>query len=222
MFGKKGVVALRSRGVDYWRCLPLGRVRQYKSDVTVQALGSFVKNTTDNGVTHSATNSGGVLGTYRYYFGRHNGVEFNYGYTLNSQQYALDGNVSSTKAYSHEATAAYVWRLPLRRVTPFALAGTGSLIFDPKDIGGDRAGSSSVRLWRRCGFRSRQPLVPAGAISRAGLQQSDAGSVDGERGAADASRRTVGWIRIPVLIRPADSLRSWFGARQFLPNRDRQ
>jgi opacity protein-like surface antigen len=100
-------------------------------------LGSFVKDTTDNGVTHSATNSGGVLGTYRYYFGRHNGVEFNYGYTLNSQQYALDGNTSSTKAYSYEATAAYVWRLPLHRVTPFALAGAGSLVFDPKDIGGD-------------------------------------------------------------------------------------
>src|SRR5438477_6620 len=86
---------------------------------------------------HSATNSGGVLGTYRYYFGRHNGVEFNYGYTVNSQQYAQGGNFASTKAYSHEATAAYVWRLPLRRVTPFALAGAGSLVFDPKDIAGD-------------------------------------------------------------------------------------
>ena len=30
-----------------------------------------------------------------------------------------------------------MWRLPLRRITPFALAGTGSLIFDPKDFGGD-------------------------------------------------------------------------------------
>ena len=61
----------------------------------------------------------------------------NYGYTLNSQRYALNGNVSSTAAYSHEATAAYVWRMPLRRVTPFALAGAGSLVFDPKDIAGD-------------------------------------------------------------------------------------
>jgi opacity protein-like surface antigen len=136
MFGNKGVIALALAASAM--VLPaFGQSEEYKSDVTVQALGSFVKNTTDNGVTHSATNSGGVLGTYRYYFGRHNGVEFNYGYTLNSQQYALDGNISSTKAYSHEATAAYVWRMPLRRVTPFALAGTGSLIFDPKDIGGD-------------------------------------------------------------------------------------
>ena len=137
MFGKKSVVAL-ILGASAVGLPAFGQGEESKSDVTVQALGSFVKDTTDNGVTHSASNSGGVLGTYRYYFGRHNGVEFNYGYTLNSQRYALDGNIASTKAYSHEATAAYVWRLPLRRITPFALAGAGSLIFDPKDIGGTR------------------------------------------------------------------------------------
>jgi opacity protein-like surface antigen len=136
MFANKGVVALML-GASVLGLPAFAQSEEFKSDVAVQALGSFVKDTTDNGVTHSATNSGGVLGTYRYYFGRHNGVEFNYGYTLNSQQYALDGNTSSTKAYSYEATAAYVWRLPLHRVTPFALAGAGSLVFDPKDIGGD-------------------------------------------------------------------------------------
>jgi opacity protein-like surface antigen len=136
MFGNKGVVAL-VLGASVLGLPAFAQSEEYKSDVTVQALGSFVRDTTGNGVTHSATNSGGVLGTYRYYFGRHNGVEFNYGYTLNTQQYALGGNVASTKAYSHEATAAYVWRLPLRRVTPFALAGAGSLIFDAKDISSD-------------------------------------------------------------------------------------
>lgn len=136
MFGNKGVVAL-VLGASVLGLPAFAQSEEFKSDVAVQALGSFVKETTDNGVTHSATNSGGVLGTYRYYFGRHNGVEFNYGYTLNSQQYAQGNNFASTKAYSHEATAAYVWRLPLGRVTPFALAGAGSLIFDPKDISAD-------------------------------------------------------------------------------------
>jgi hypothetical protein len=32
-----------------------------RSDATVQALGSFVKTTTDNDVQRGATNSGGVL-----------------------------------------------------------------------------------------------------------------------------------------------------------------
>jgi opacity protein-like surface antigen len=136
MFGKKGLVAL-VLGASAMALPAFGQAEEFKSDVAVQALGSFVKDTSENGVTHSASNSGGVLGTYRYYFGRHNGVEFNYGYTQNSQRYALGGNVASTQAYSHEATAAYVWRLPLNRITPFALAGAGSLVFDPKDIGGD-------------------------------------------------------------------------------------
>jgi outer membrane immunogenic protein len=136
MFGNKGVVALLL-GASVMGLPVFAQSEERKSDVAVQALGSFVKDKTENGVTHSASNSGGVLATYRYYFSRNNGVEFNYGYTLNSQRYALDGNIASTKAYSHEATAAYVWRLPLNRVTPFALAGAGSLVFDPKDIGGD-------------------------------------------------------------------------------------
>ena len=136
MFGKKGLVALLL-GASAMGLPAFGQSEEFKSDVAVQALGSFVKDKTENGVTHSASNSGGVLGTYRYYFNRNNGVEFNYAYTLNSQRYALDGNIASTKAYSHEATAAYVWRLPLNRVTPFALAGAGSLMFDAKDVAGD-------------------------------------------------------------------------------------
>ena len=102
----------------------------YKNDVAVQAFGSFVKSTTQNGIQQNATNSGGVLGSYRYFFNNHNGVEMNYGYSLNTQSYATQG-VSS---YSHEASAAYIFRLPRRHWTPFALAGVGALVFDPKDF----------------------------------------------------------------------------------------
>ena len=61
-----------------------------KNEVSVQAFGSFVKSTTDNGIENKATNSGGVLGSYR---------------------------------YSREISAAYVFRLPMRKFTPFVLAG---------------------------------------------------------------------------------------------------
>jgi opacity protein-like surface antigen len=37
-------------------------------------------------------------------------------------------------SYSHEASAAYIFRLPRRHWTPFALAGVGGLVFDPKDF----------------------------------------------------------------------------------------
>ena len=107
-----------------------------KNEVSVQAFGSFVKSTTNNGIENQATNSGGVLGSYRYFFNAHSGVEANYGYSLNTQSYGSTAGVLGVKSYSHEISAAYVFRLPMRKFTPFVLAGAGGLIFDPKDFAG--------------------------------------------------------------------------------------
>jgi hypothetical protein len=60
---------------------------RFKSEASVQALGSYVKQTTQNGVDPGATDSAGVLATYRYYFSRHHGVEANYSWTSNTQKY---------------------------------------------------------------------------------------------------------------------------------------
>ena len=107
-----------------------------KNEVSVQAFGSFVKGTTDNGIENKATHSGGVLGSYRYFFSAHHGVEANYGYSLNTQNYTSTSGVLGVKSYSHEISAAYVFRVPMRKFTPFLLAGAGGLIFDPKDFAG--------------------------------------------------------------------------------------
>jgi len=107
-----------------------------KNEVSAQAFGSFVKSTTNNGIENKATNSGGVLGTYRYFFNTHNGVEANYGYSLNTQSYGLSSGLLGVKNYNHEISAAYVFRVPMRKFTPFVLAGAGGLIFDPKDVAG--------------------------------------------------------------------------------------
>jgi len=105
-----------------------------RQEASVQAFGSFVKSTTDNGVQQNATNSGGILGSYRFFFSGHQGVELNYGYALNTQNYALAAGTTGLNAYSHEATAAYVLRFPARRFTPFVLAGAGALVFDPNNV----------------------------------------------------------------------------------------
>jgi opacity protein-like surface antigen len=105
---------------------------RFKSEVTAQAIGSFVKSTTQNGVPQSATNTAGVLGAYRYYFNRHMGVEVNYGFTQNTERYGVSGIDTN----SHEVSAAYVLRFPQRRWSPFVLAGAGGLIFDPKNFAG--------------------------------------------------------------------------------------
>ena len=107
-----------------------------RSEVTVQAFGSFVSSTTDNGVQQGATNSGGVLGSYRFFFSKSHGVEVNYGYSLNTQTYGLAAGPLGVKSNQHEVTAAYVYRHALRHFTPFVEAGVGGLVFDPKDSPG--------------------------------------------------------------------------------------
>ena len=105
---------------------------RFKSEASVQALGSFVKQTTEDGIDQSATNSAGVLATYRYYFSRHHAVEANYSWTSNTQIYTGFG----VDTNSHEISAAYVFRMPMKRWSPFVLAGAGALIFDPKNFAG--------------------------------------------------------------------------------------
>lgn len=73
-----------------------------RSDVAVQAFGSWVKSTTQNGVGQSASNSGGVLASYRFFFNEKNGAELDYGYSLNTQSYSGQG----VNSYSHEGSAA--------------------------------------------------------------------------------------------------------------------
>lgn len=107
-----------------------------RQDVTVQAFGSFVTGTTQNGINNTATNSGGVLASYRYFFSTHHGVEANYGYSENTQSYGSAAGTVGVKTNSHEVSGAYVFRMPFGKVTPFALAGVGALIFDPTDFAG--------------------------------------------------------------------------------------
>src|SRR5438094_188523 len=104
-----------------------------RSDATVQAFGSFVKTTTDNGVQQGATNSGGVLASYRFFFSDSHGVEVNYGYSLNTQNYGLAGGRFGVRSNQHEVTAAYVYRHNLRHFAPFVETGVGGLVFDPTD-----------------------------------------------------------------------------------------
>ena len=108
----------------------------YKNEASVQAFGSFVDTTRSNGVNQSATNSGGVLASYRFFFTQHQGVELNYGYALNTQNYGLENGPIGVRTYSHEVSGDYVLRFPQRHWTPFLLAGAGGLIFDPNNFAG--------------------------------------------------------------------------------------
>jgi opacity protein-like surface antigen len=110
-------------------------------------LVSFVKSTTSDGGRNSATNSGGVLVNYRRFFNIHNGSEVNYCCALNTQHFLVPGGESGVNTNSHEVPGAYVFRLPLRRFTPFVIAGAGALIFDPKDFQGANSQTRAAFLY---------------------------------------------------------------------------
>lgn len=109
-----------------------------KQDVSVSALGSFQQGTTGNGINQTATNSPGVLFSYRYFFTDHQGIELNYGFSRFDQEFTPFGANTATfaplgvTANTNEATASYVYRFGVRhRLTPFVSAGTGALLFVP-------------------------------------------------------------------------------------------
>ena len=116
--------------------LPAYSQEDFRSEITVQGLGSFSQETTRTGVKQDATNSGGILAGYRYYFTKHIGAEINYGYSLNTQTYRQAAGTIGIKSYSHETTGALVYRVPFERWSVFGLAGAGAIVFNPKDLRG--------------------------------------------------------------------------------------
>jgi hypothetical protein len=88
MLSSKALLSMIAGAIDM--CSPAFAQEEtpaYKNEASVQPFGSFVKSTTSNGVDQTATNSGGVLASYRFLFNAHNGIEANYGYGLNTQNY---------------------------------------------------------------------------------------------------------------------------------------
>jgi opacity protein-like surface antigen len=120
------------------------------SDITVSAFGIFQQGNTGNGINQSATDSTGVLATYRYFFTDHQGVEVDYAFGRFNQQFSAPSATTpfsfAVPADMNEATASYVYRHAIgHRLTPFVSAGTGALLFLPDAFtAGGASGSTFV------------------------------------------------------------------------------
>jgi len=103
------------------------------SQITVQGTGLIGKSTDGNSSRYDTTKSGGFLVGYSYQFNAWTGVEGNYGYTRNTQNFFGASSTTSLQANVHEVTGAFVAHFPtsVHGVRPYALAGGGALVFDP-------------------------------------------------------------------------------------------
>jgi len=112
--------------------------QETRSEISLQGMGMFTKDTTGNGTTQGATQTGGLLVGYRYHLNPWLSAEGVYGYGRNSQQYFTTAGLSSIQANVHQATGGFVFSLPAPRkfgIRPYVLAEGGALLFDPTGNG---------------------------------------------------------------------------------------
>jgi opacity protein-like surface antigen len=120
--------------------------QESRSEISLQGTGFFTKDTNGQGISRSATDTGGFQVGYRYNFNRWLAAEGDYGYDRNTQRYFGSFGESRVQANVHAVTGDVVVKLPLRlaRVSTYALAGGGGLIFDPtSNFGGSVTGATT-------------------------------------------------------------------------------
>jgi len=105
------------------------------SQISLQGTGLFTKDSNAGSSTQRAADSGGLLVGYSYQFNKWAGVEGNYGYSRNTQNYFGSFGQSGIRTDFHEVLGSFVFHIPVRvaNVRPYALAGGGALIFNPVD-----------------------------------------------------------------------------------------
>jgi opacity protein-like surface antigen len=104
-----------------------------RSEISLQGTGFFTKDGSGQGISRTTSETGGLSVGYRYHINRWLAAEGNYGYDRNTQKYFGGFGESRVQANVHAVTGDLVVNLPLRirRVSTYALAGGGGLIFDP-------------------------------------------------------------------------------------------
>jgi outer membrane immunogenic protein len=114
--------------------LAIGSVAQEsRSEIGLQGTGFFTKNSSGRGNVERCTETDGFTVGYRYHRSRWLSAEGNYGYDRNTQQYFGGVAESRVQANAHSVTGDLAVKLPLpvKRVSPYVVAGGGGLIFDP-------------------------------------------------------------------------------------------
>jgi opacity protein-like surface antigen len=127
--------------------LAVGAVAQEgRSEISAEGTGFYTRDSSGQGNSQRATDTGGFIVGFRYHFNRWLAAEGNYGFDRNTQEYFGGFGESRVQANVHAVTGDVVLSLPLRlkRISTYALAGGGGLIFDPRgNIGASVPGAST-------------------------------------------------------------------------------
>ena len=105
-----------------------------RSEISLQGTGSFSKDSTGEGTSHSATEAGGFLAAYRYRLNRWLSAEAAYGMNRDAQKYFISSGAFRIQSNIHQATGGLVFNLPSlakSKFSPYVLAEGGALVFNP-------------------------------------------------------------------------------------------
>ncbi len=111
--------------------------QETKYEFTVQGSGIFPKQTSKGALTSKPTSSGGFMAGVRVNLGNRFAVEGDYDYLRNSEKFFSSSGLTRIPMNLHAVTVTGIVRLPIfRNIRPFALAGGGLMVFDPREAFG--------------------------------------------------------------------------------------
>jgi opacity protein-like surface antigen len=125
-----------------------GYAQESRQDVSFSGTGIFGPTVHGAGnVQQSMTGALGLLLSYRYMVTPRSALEANYSFAQDNQKYFVSFEPNARiHSRQQEATVAYVYSLNLKRFSPFAEVGVGTLIFTPVlDSGTNLLGTKSSK-----------------------------------------------------------------------------
>lgn len=120
--------------------------QEVRNEISVQGTGFFTKDSNGQGVSRTATKSGGFTAGYRYHLNRWLSADANYGYARNSQRYFSGTGQARVQSGVHAITGDVAVSLPfsISKFSPYVLGGGGGLIFHPTgNFGGSVPGADT-------------------------------------------------------------------------------
>lgn len=103
-----------------------------RAEIFLSGFGLFGSQANGNAITEQQTDAGGLAVGYRFHLNSSSALEGRYGFSRNSDKYAIGGAVSSIPSYFSEISGSYVYTFSKsRHIRPFLEAGGGAVIFIP-------------------------------------------------------------------------------------------
>ncbi len=111
-----------------------GYAQESRQDVSISGVGYLGPKVNGSGAVYeTASNTAGILASYRFLLTPHSGLELNYSFAQNTRYYQCCGIYTENPIHvrAQEATVAYVFGLNFKNYNPFIEAGGGGIFYTP-------------------------------------------------------------------------------------------